>query len=80
MPKSKEQTFEQSLKRLEQIVTQLETKDVELEESLQFFEEGVHLARSCQKRLTEAKKKVEVLMKETGELKPFNEDEDENPL
>ena len=76
MPKSKEQTFEQSLKRLEQIVTQLETKDVELDESLKFFEEGVQLARSCQKKLTEAKRKVEVLMKETGELKPFEEEDD----
>jgi exodeoxyribonuclease VII small subunit len=73
MPKSKEPAFEENLKRLEQIVDQLENKEAPLEQSLALFEEGVRLARGCQKTLEEAKKKVEVLVKETGELKPFAE-------
>jgi len=74
MPKLKEQKFENSLKRLEQIVDQLENKEAPLEESLALFEEGIGLARACQQKLEQAKKKVEVLIKETGLLKPFEGD------
>jgi exodeoxyribonuclease VII small subunit len=74
MPKSKELNFEGSLKRLEEIVDQLETKEAPLEDSLALFEEGIGLARSCQVKLEEAKKKVEVLMKDSGELKPFDQE------
>ena len=72
MPKPKELKFEESLGRLEEIVNQLESKDAPLDQSLALFEEGIGLARTCQRRLDDAKKKVEVLMKETGELKPFD--------
>ena len=70
MPKSKEPKFEENLKRLESIVDQLENKEAPLDQSLALFEEGVRLARACQQTLEQAKKKVEVLIKETGELKP----------
>lgn len=76
MPKLKELKFEDQLKRLEQIVDQLETKDVPLDDSLQLFEEGVKLARTCQKTLEEARQKVEVLAKEAGTLEPFSVDEE----
>ncbi len=72
MPKSKEPTFEERLKRLEEIVDQLENKEAPLDDSLALFEEGVQLARQCQKTLEDAKKKVEVLMKDTGELQEFS--------
>jgi len=49
MPKLKEQKFEDHLKRLEQIVDQLENKEAPLDQSLALFEEGVQLARGCQK-------------------------------
>lgn len=75
MPKSKEPTFEVHLKRLEEVVEKLETKDAPLDQSLSLFEEGIRLAKQCQQTLEKAKKKVEVLIKETGELKPM-EDED----
>ena len=68
MPKSKEPNFEENLKRLETIVEQLETKEAPLDESLTLFEEGIGLARHCQTKLEQAKKKVDVLIKETGEL------------
>ena len=71
MPKSKEPSFEDQLKRLEEIVDQLETQEAPLEASLALFEEGIRLTRSCQQKLEEAKKRVEVLNKETGELKPL---------
>lgn len=74
MPKSKEPKFEESLKHLEQIVERLETQEAPLEESLGLFQEGIRLARFCQKSLEEAKRKVEILIKETGDLKPFQGD------
>ncbi len=57
-------SFEESLKELEQIVTQLEEGDLALEESLKLFEDGVRLSRECRERLTAAERRIEVLIKE----------------
>ena len=57
-------SFESSLKELESIVEQLEGGDLPLEQSLELFERGVRLSRDCQKRLDEAERKVEILLKE----------------
>jgi exodeoxyribonuclease VII small subunit len=68
-----EQSFETSLASLEQIVAQLESGDLPLERALALFEEGVGLARRCQSQLEEAERKVEMLLRERGEIKvvPF---------
>jgi exodeoxyribonuclease VII small subunit len=73
MPKSKERGFEESLSALEKIVGQLESGDLPLERALDLFEEGVVLARQCQSQLEEAERKVELLLRERGEIKaiPF---------
>ena len=66
--------FEDALTRLEQIVSQLETGNLPLEESLRLFEEGVALARRSAKYLAEAEKRIEIRTKdETGGLgtQPF---------
>lgn len=47
-------TFEENIKRLEQIVRAMERGDVPLEESLKMFQEGTELVRSCSKILDEA--------------------------
>jgi len=65
MPKS----FESSLAELEKIVEQLESGDLSLEESLKLFESGVRLSRECRERLSEAERRIEVLMKD-GDGKP----------
>lgn len=57
-------TFESSLNDLEQIVKQLEDGDMPLEESLKLFEDGVRLSRECRERLSNAERRIEVLMKE----------------
>jgi len=73
----KEPKFEEALRRLEQIVEELEGGELSLEESLKQYEEGVALSTLCAKRLEEAKKKIELLMKENGKLftKPLREED-----
>jgi exodeoxyribonuclease VII small subunit len=75
MPKAKERElgFEESLSALEKIVAQLESGDLPLERALELFENGVGLARRCQSQLEEAEQKVELLLRERGEIKvvPF---------
>jgi len=62
-PKSKPK-FEVSLKRLEEIVEELERGDLDLDRSLKLFEEGISMSRICTKRLNEMEKKIEILTKE----------------
>ncbi len=62
--------FEQSLQRLEAIVTELEKGDVSLDRALELFDEGMKLSGSCRKELEEAEGKVEILLKRDGKLQP----------
>ena len=74
-----EKKFEAALARLEEIVAELESGELGLEQSLKLFEEGVKLARVCNARLEEAERKVEVLLKDkNGKViaKPFEEEEE----
>ena len=64
-------SFEESLKKLETIVEQLEQGDLALEESLKLFEEGVSLSAACKTELDAAEGKVQILMKERdGAMRP----------
>ena len=64
-------SFEESLKRLEAVVDQLEKGELSLEESLKLFEEGMNLTASCKKELDDAEGKVQMLIKQRdGSLKP----------
>lgn len=70
--------FEESLKRLEKIVEELEQGSLTLEASLKRYEEGVALARQLSQRLEQAQRRVELLMKDgAGNLatQPFEEAE-----
>ena len=60
--------FEDCLKRLEEIVEQLEKGDIPLERSLALFEEGMKLSQSCRGELEAAEGKVEILLKQNGKL------------
>lgn len=61
-------TFEEDLKKLQKIVEELAAGKVTLGESLKKYEEGIKLAQSCSQTLTEAQRKVELLMKKDGKL------------
>ncbi len=64
MKKKEKQTFESSLKELEEIVRGLEEGDLPLEESLALFEQGIKLSRECQTRLKQAERRIEVLLQD----------------
>jgi len=53
--------FEQKLKRLEEIVKKMEAGDLELDQSLKLFQEGIGLTKDCQAHLNEAELKVKML-------------------
>ena len=57
-------TFEQSMKKLEQIVQELESGDLPLEEAMQKFEEGIKLSRLCSEKLDETEKKITLLLQD----------------
>ena len=64
-------SFEESLKKLESIVEQLEKGDLELEDSLKLFEEGVNLSGAYKQELEAAEGKVQMLVKQRdGTMKP----------
>jgi exodeoxyribonuclease VII small subunit len=55
--------FEDALKRLEGIVRDLESGEIEIERALSLFEEGTKLVKICAKKLLKIEKKVEILKK-----------------
>ena len=55
--------FEDSIKRLENIVKELEGGDVEIEKALDLFEEGTRLSKMCAKKLAAVERRVEILKK-----------------
>lgn len=59
----KEEKFENTLERLQDLVRELESGDCSLEDSIKKFEDGMALARSCQDRLSQAEQKIEILLK-----------------
>lgn len=65
----KSENFEDSIKRLDDIVKKMEKGDAPLGDMLKMFEEGIELTRHCQDILDNAEKKVSVLLKnENGEI------------
>jgi exodeoxyribonuclease VII small subunit len=56
-------SFEDSLEKLDHIVSQMESGDLKLEDSLKYFEDGMRLTRECNLRLNEIEKKVKQLLK-----------------
>lgn len=61
---SQKQSFEESLRRLEEIVNQLEQGEIPLEDSVKMYEEGLTLSKSCIEKLTQAELKLKKLSKD----------------
>ena len=61
--------FEKAMQRLEQIVEDLEKGELDIDKSLEIFEEGIKMSRVCSKKLNEAEAKIEKLTQsQKGEL------------
>ena len=77
-----EMKFEKAMSRLEKIVEELERGDLDIDKSLEIFEEGIKMSRVCSKKLNEAEAKIEKLTKSkkgetTTELFPIESENDE---
>jgi len=72
--------FETALEELETLVEQMEAGEITLEESLQHFERGILLTRTCQEALKAAEQKVSILLKDNhaadATTQPFDTDRD----
>jgi exodeoxyribonuclease VII small subunit len=64
--KDKLKDFEKSLQHLEKIVSNMESGELGLEESLEQFEKGINLAKNCQDTLANAELRVEQLIEKNG--------------
>lgn len=64
-----EMKLEKAMRRLEDIVEELEKGELDIDKSLEIFEEGIKMSRLCSKKLNEAEAKIEKLTRnEKGEL------------
>ena len=61
-----EVNFEQAMKRLEQIVEQMESGDLALEELIVRYEEGMKLVKVCQERLASAEERIEIITRDSA--------------
>ncbi|MFO7952380.1 MAG: exodeoxyribonuclease VII small subunit [Bacillota bacterium] len=75
--KIEDMSYEEAIKKLEEIVQRLENAEIPLEESLSSFQEGIALSRYCREKLAEIEYRVEYLLKEEQQqsLKDISEDE-----
>ena len=68
----KEIKFEDAIKKLEEIAKELESGELGLDESVSKFEEGMQLSKNCTKMLSEAEKKINLLIDNNGEIEEEN--------
>ncbi len=62
-------SFEEQMEDLEKIVGELEKGDLNLDDSVTKFEEGIKISKECSKTLEEAQKKITMLIDNNGEIK-----------
>ena len=70
-------SFEKSLEKLENIVHELESGNIELDKAIEKYTEAMKLVKSCSDKLNEATKKVNKILTENGELVDFSIDTSE---
>lgn len=61
--------FEEQIEKLENIVNELEKGDLNLDESVAKFEEGIKISKECNEILETAEKKITILVNQDGEIK-----------
>ena len=63
MSKEENLNFEDAMKKLEEIASELEKNDLDLDTSVSKFEEGMKLSKQCSKMLEDAEKRISILIK-----------------
>ena len=71
MESKKEISFEDKIRELEEIVKELESGEVNLDEAIDKYTKAMKLAKECSDRLNKATEKVNKILKENGELEDF---------
>lgn len=64
---AEKETFKQSMQRLDDIIALLDKNEIELEEAIRLFEEGLHLIKNCDKQLTNFESRMQELLTKEGE-------------
>ncbi len=77
--KKKFNDYETAVARLEEITTLLESSDTGLEDAIKLYTEGLEIARFCDQKLTDAEKKIKIIMEKRGQLveEEFGSDEEQ---
>lgn len=65
-------SFEENIEDLEKIVSELENGDLNLDDSVSKFEEGIKISKECNKILEDAEKKITILLNKDGKIKEEN--------
>lgn len=69
MVTKKGKNFEENIKRLEEIVSNLEKGNISLENSIELFEEGIKLTKVCNDKLESIENKINILIQKNGSIK-----------
>ena len=77
MSEKKVRTIEQAMEELEGIVEKLEEGDVPLEKAIAYFQDVMKLSKLCHDKLQSVEKQMDLILREDGELAPFDLQEEE---
>jgi len=69
--KNQEISFEEKIKKLERIVSELESGDVALEDAINKYTEAMKLSKECSNKLNEVTEKVNKILADNGKLEDF---------
>ena len=65
---NKEMSFEDNIKKLEEIVDKLASGEVDLEKSLEYYKQGMELKKICEEKLKSAQERIEIIEKKENNL------------
>ena len=74
--KANKESFEEKIKKLEAIVSELEGGEVDLDSAILKYTEAMKLSKECSLKLTEVTDKVNKILNENGKLEDFSVDEE----
>ena len=78
MAEKKEIKFEDKIKKLEAIVQELESGEVDLDDAIDKYTEAMKLSKECSSKLTEVTERVNKILSENGTLEDFDVKEEKN--